>query len=214
MSTSKKTSTTASTQDQQAETKLSSDNAATTTTDAVKNLAAKAEAKSAETAKAVEETVALTKENMETAMRTTQEAYTKSLDESLDTAKDHVAKSSEQLTKGWTEASQNGQETLKAWSDAHTALIKGAEDVAKIWFGTSQTLIDQSIHTTKAIMTASSLSEIVDLQSAHAKTSFDTMVSEMTRMSELSLKAANEAMSPLNSRVNAAMEKAGKPLAA
>ncbi len=156
----------------------------------------------------------MTRQKMEEAMNTTQEAYTKSLDDGLNTAKDHLAKSGQQWTKGWEEASQSGQDTLKAWTESNTAIMKGAEDVAKIWFTVSQSIMDQSVQTAKSMMAASSLSEVVDLQSAHAKNTFDTMVSEMTRMSELSLKSANEAMGPLNDRVNDAMVRMTKPMAA
>ena len=56
--------------------------------------------------------------------------------------------------------------------------------------------------------------EIVDLQSEYAKTSFDNIVSEGTKISEMTVKVANEALEPINARMNAAVEKMSKPVAA
>jgi hypothetical protein len=55
---------------------------------------------------------------------------------------------------------------------------------------------------------------VVDVQSDYARTSFDSLVNEGSKLSELGVKVANEALEPIQSRINVAVEKILKPAAA
>ena len=66
----------------------------------------------------------------------------------------------------------------------------------------------------QALLAARTLREAVDVQTDWAKTSFDKVVAESTKLSEISVKVANEAAEPINARFNAAIEKLLKPMAA
>jgi len=68
--------------------------------------------------------------------------------------------------------------------------------------------------TAKALLAAKTLREAADLQNDWAKASFDKLVAEGTKVSELSVKVANEAFQPLNARMNVAVEKLFKPVTA
>ena len=183
----------------------------TTTTNANTGNTGKKTAQNA--SRAVEETVAATKENMESAVKATQEAYTKGLDNSMSIAREQVDRGSNHVLKSIEDAAAFNREAVDAWATAVGAMNKGMEDFAKSWFTLSRTLVENSLQANRAVMTASSVSEAVDVQSSYAKSAFDTMVSETTRMSEMSLKTANDTMAPISQRVNAAMERFGSSAA-
>ena len=64
-------------------------------------------------------------------------------------------------------------------------------------------MVDHTFVFTGAVKT---IQELVELQNAYAKASIDALVSESTKMQELTVKIANEALAPLSARVNATVE--------
>jgi phasin family protein len=74
--------------------------------------------------------------------------------------------------------------------------------------------METSAQAAKALMGAKTLREAVDLQTDLAKSNFDKFIAESTKLSEMSVKVANEAFEPINARVNVAVEKLLKPIAA
>jgi phasin family protein len=57
------------------------------------------------------------------------------------------------------------------------------------------------------------LREVVDVQSDFARESFDRLMNEGSKLSEIGVKVANEALEPIQARVNVAVEKIFKPAA-
>ncbi len=70
----------------------------------------------------------------------------------------------------------------------------------------TQNVLQMAVAATQAATSARTLREITDLQNDYAKTSFDALVENSTRMSELSLKIANDAAQPLSQRLNETMQ--------
>ena len=56
-------------------------------------------------------------------------------------------------------------------------------------------------------MAAKTVKDFVDIQSDFARTSLDNVLSESTRLSEMSVKVANEAFDPLKAQFNTGFEK-------
>jgi phasin family protein len=56
--------------------------------------------------------------------------------------------------------------------------------------------------------------DLFEVQTGFARAAFDTAFAGATKMTELAVKTANEAVEPLQTRVAKAVEKYGKPLAA
>lgn len=55
--------------------------------------------------------------------------------------------------------------------------------------------------------------QALEIQNEAAKTSFDKLMAEGNKITELSIKVANEAIEPIQARVNVAVEKLIKPAA-
>ncbi len=59
-------------------------------------------------------------------------------------------------------------------------------------------------------MGAKTINDVFDIQSEMMKTNFDSFVAESTRLSEMSMKVANEAMAPLQSSFTTFVERVSK----
>ncbi|MEO0392320.1 MAG: phasin family protein [Pseudomonadota bacterium] len=100
-----------------------------------------------------------------------------------------------------------GKDNVEAMVQSTKILTKGMEDLTKAFFDLAQTSMEQSVSASQAMMKAKSLKEVTDLQNDLAKKSFDQFVAEGTKLSELSIKVANDAAEPLASRVNDVVSK-------
>ena len=63
------------------------------------------------------------------------------------------------------------------------------------------------------MMTAKTMRDVIDLQTDFAKQRFDHLVAEGTKMSEMSVKVANEAMEPLQKQFDTTVSTPTKPIA-
>jgi len=135
-------------------------------------------------------------------------------DKVLGATKDQVEKASQQAFKSYEELSKLGKENLDAYVAATTIYAKGFESIGKAWMTFNQSAMEAGATTAKALLGAKTLREAVDLQSEWAKSTFDKFIAETTKTTETTVKVTSEAMEPITARVNAAVEKAFKPIAA
>ncbi|HYE49246.1 MAG TPA: phasin family protein [Azospirillaceae bacterium] len=164
----------------------------------------------AKTAKTIEQTATDAKQTIEAGVQAAQEVATKNLEQAVAMTKEQVEKVSKQAFQTYDELTSFNKETVDAVIASSQILAKGFETVSKTWVAFAQSSMEQSVSAAKALLTVKTLREAVDLQSEFARTSFDTLVAEATKVSELSVKVANEAIEPISARVNAAVEKFGK----
>ena len=128
--------------------------------------------------------------------------------------RERVEKASQTAFKAVEDFQKLSKENIEAYVQASTIVAKGFEQVGKAWMAFSQEALEQSAAAAKALLGAKSVREAVDLQTEFAKTSFDKFVAESTKLSEQTVKTANEAFEPINARFTVAVEKLWKPLAA
>ena len=116
--------------------------------------------------------------------------------------------------KTYEDLSKFSKENVEAYVAAGTTVFKGFETISRAWANFAQETFDASAQVAKQLLTAKTLREAVDVQTDFAKTTFDKLVSEGTKVSEISVKVTNEAAEPINARFNATIEKFLKPVAA
>ena len=138
------------------------------------------------------------------------EAGKKSVEEALNLTKEQVEKASEAFFKNYDDISVMNKDGVDPFFKAGEVLTKGAESLRKAYFDFVQASAEASVETSKAMMAAKTSKDFVDLQSDFARTSFDNFLSESTRLSEISVKVANEAFDPLKAQFNSGFEKAFK----
>jgi phasin family protein len=154
------------------------------------------------------------KETYEDAANKGTDFIQKGYDQVLGATREQLEKASVSAFKAYEEFSKFQKDNYDAYLAASTIFAKGAENVGKAWMSLTQESLESAAQTAKALLGAKTLREAVDLQSDFAKANFDKLVAEGTKLSELSVKVANEAFAPLNARVNVAVEKMLKPVAA
>jgi phasin family protein len=135
----------------------------------------------------------------------------KGFEDYMGQAKEQVEKAQAQTTKAVADMAAFSKENVDAFVVASTLYAKGFENVGKAWYALTQETVEASAAVAKALLGAKTLKEAVDLQTDFAKTTFDKYVAESTKLSEMSIKVANEAIQPINARVNVAVEKLLKP---
>ena len=136
-------------------------------------------------------------------------ATTETYEQVVETTKAQVEKASEAAVKGYDDFASLQKDGVDALIKASEIWAKGAEDLGKAYFAIANEAVEANSAAAKSLLSAKSLKEVVDLQGELARTSFDKSLSEGARLSELSLKVANEAFQPLQDQFTAAVEKAG-----
>ena len=105
------------------------------------------------------------------------------------------------------EMNANSKKNLEAVVAAATASAKGAEVLGAQAIAFSKAMFESQVAAAKSLSGAKSIQEVVELQTAFAKTSLETYMSEFGKMSETVSASVKESMKPLNERVTATVEK-------
>ena len=104
-----------------------------------------------------------------------------------------------------------GQGNVEAFSKAGQIWAAGVQELGKQVAATAQAHVDQTVATFKALTGVKSFKEAVDLQSALARTAVEKAVADTGKLTDASLKLAEQTWAPLTARVTLAVEKFGRP---
>jgi phasin family protein len=165
----------------------------------------------------VEAAVKVGKENLDAAVKVGTEAATKSyeqavaktkeqVEQAVTLTKENVDKASEAAFKGYDDLAVLGKDTFDALVLTNTIMAKGMEVFGKEVLAYTQASMEDNVAQTKALMGVKSLKELVDLQNDFARARFDRAVAETAKLTDLSVQTANEAMGPLQKRVDVTVE--------
>ena len=95
----------------------------------------------------------------------------------------------------------HSKKNLEAVVASATASAKGAETLGAQAMAFSKAMFESQVAAAKSLSGAKSIQEVVELQTAFAKTSLETYMSEFGKMSETVSASVKESMKPLNERV-------------
>jgi phasin family protein len=115
---------------------------------------------------------------------------------------------------GYGDWADLGRENVAAVIKANAALSQGIEVLSKEFFGCAKIAFESVTHTTAALLGAKTFEDVVQLNTAFAKASLESMLSNSAKLSELGVQVANEALAPLGGRIEATLAKLTKPIAA
>jgi phasin family protein len=130
----------------------------------------------------------------------------------VDTAQDQFAKAAETQFKAADEVAAFGKSNVDAFFQAGAIFFHGMEELTRGMVGLTQAQVETSLSMAKSLIAAKTLTEFTDLQNAYTKSTFDSAVSEATKLSELAIKVTNEALEPISARVMATFEHISKPV--
>jgi phasin family protein len=112
---------------------------------------------------------------------------------------DRAVKTAEQLA----EFNKGNVEALVASSKI---LATGLQDISKHVATTAKANLDETVSTFRALSGVKSLKEAIDIQTSFARTSFEKAIADSGKLTETSLKLAEQAYAPLTARLNVAVE--------
>ncbi|HET6970799.1 MAG TPA: TIGR01841 family phasin [Phenylobacterium sp.] len=117
--------------------------------------------------------------------------------------KDGVEKSLAAMNELNTASKKN----LEAMVASATASAKGAEALGAQAMAFSKAIFDTNVTAAKSLASAKSVQEVVELQTAFAKSALETYMAEFGKMTDTVSSSVKESMKPLNERVTAVVEK-------
>ena len=136
------------------------------------------------------------------------------VDQGVAVAKVNVEKASEAAFKGYDELAVLGQGNFDAFIQSNSVVAKGFEVIGKEFLAFAQRSVEGHMAQARALIGAKDMQEFVDLQNDFAKRRLADTLAETAKLTELSTQVANEAIEPLQKRVDATVETALKAKAA
>jgi phasin family protein len=127
-------------------------------------------------------------------------------------ASSEVKANMEKAMKTAEELVSFGQGNVEAFVRSGQIWAAGVQDIGKQVAASAQAQVDYTVATMKALAGVKSFKEAVDLQSSLARSSLEKVVAETGKLTDASLKLAEQTLAPLTARVTLAMEKFGRPV--
>ncbi len=104
-----------------------------------------------------------------------------------------------------------GQGNMEAVIKSSQILAAGVQDFSKHFAASAQAHMEETMATVKAMTSVKSIKEAMDLQSSFTKTAFEKMVAETGKLTDASMKLAEQTFAPITERVTLATEKFAHP---
>lgn len=121
-----------------------------------------------------------------------------------------VAKGTEAMKDNFEKAMGNfdklttfSKQTMEAFVQSAQAASKGIEALNSEALAYSRHAVEDSVAAAKAILSARSVQELIELNTDYSKTAFDQYVGQVTKFSDMIASTAKQAVNPINSRFNA-----------
>ncbi len=167
-----------------------------------------------EAMKPVAAAVAAGQDTLEAVVKAGTQVASKGYEQAVAMTQEQVEKASSTVFHGYDEVASLGKDNMDACVQCSARAAKGFEALGTEMLAFTQAAMQTGFSTAQALAAAKSLRELMDLQSAYSRSSFDSLVAESAKLTELSIAVTNEAMEPLQTRVTVTVEKLMKPLAA
>jgi len=157
-------------------------------------------------------------------MTTATAAAKSGFDQSVGALQDSAAGSMAGFEKTQTEVKANMDKVMKSAEEMVSfsqgnveAIVKsgqiwaaGVQDLSKAFAATAQAQMDAAMAAMKALSSVKSLKDAIELQSSATRGSVETVMAETGKLTDASMKLAEQAMAPIAARVTLAAEKFGR----
>src|SRR5579864_1505465 len=105
------------------------------------------------------------------------------------------------------EINTHSKKNMEAVVASVTAATKGAEALGAQAMAYSKKSMEDQVAAAKSLTTAKSVQEVVELQTAWAKSALEAYISELNKASETVAASVKDTFAPINERVTALVEK-------
>jgi phasin family protein len=120
---------------------------------------------------------------------------------------EHMQKSAQGMMQMCEEMSNYARESMDVAMRSMTAMTKGCDETVRSTGGLMQESMSRVMSASKTLLDAKSLQEMVNLHNELMKDCFDCWMTGAGRLSEISTRAAKEALEPVAQHANNAMGK-------
>lgn len=161
-------------------------------------------------AKNLEQAVTAGKDTIEQVVKASQSAASKGYEKAVALTKEQVdaaVKAQTAAFRSYEDVVASTKENIEAVVKASQTLTAGLQEIGKSVYGLTQQAVEDSVAAGRQILATKSLRDAVDLQSALAKNHLDRVLSESTRLGDQTVKLFEEAFAPVQARVNAAVDR-------
>lgn len=120
----------------------------------------------------------------------------------------------EKAVQSFDEANTFGKQTVEAFVSAGQVAAKGLETLNAETLAFAKSQFESGVAASKTVLAAKTLPELIEAQTVAFRSLFEGGVAQGTKMGEMASKIAQDAFAPVNAQFQAAAGKFAKPLAA
>ena len=127
---------------------------------------------------------------------------------------ENAVKAGTEAFKGYEDVVSYGKANVDAVMKSNAIFLKGVQDINKVLFGLAQESIEDSVAVSKKMLACKTVQDVVEIQTAVASSNYAKALKDSGKITDMSVKLAEEAGQPIAKRVNETVEKITKPIAA
>jgi hypothetical protein len=124
----------------------------------------------------------------------------------------------EKLTNSYvqaaTEANTVLRDTVNATLESISIMTNGCSELCNSLSSLVQKQLEQSLKISQSMMSTSNVNDLVNTQNTVMKSNFETMMSDLNNISQISSRIAQKAAEPVTKNLNASLTKISKVKAA
>lgn len=120
---------------------------------------------------------------------------------------EHIEKTTQGVMKACEDASGMARDHMDAAMKSAAVVGKGVEEIVRNTSSMIQDSLTRGMEVSKNIMSAKSVPEALSTHSEYMKDCFDTWVAVAGKVSEISARMTQEAMSPISEQANSTISK-------
>ncbi len=121
---------------------------------------------------------------------------------------EHMDKVANSLMQACNDMNKIARDTLSAALQSATVVTKGCEELCESMNTMTQNALSSGMKAGQAMMGAKTVRDLMDTHTNLMKNGFDSMMSEMSKITQISTRIAQQAAEPVANQVNAAISKA------
>ncbi|MBY0428679.1 MAG: phasin family protein [Alphaproteobacteria bacterium] len=134
----------------------------------------------------------------------------KTMESKMQNAAEHIEKANRELSTRVEEAASFNSNNLDAAVQAVNVVAEGIKDVNQTICNSIQQALQTAMSTGKAMMGVKNLRDLMEIQTEYLKATFDTVMADTTKISEIAVRCSSQAAEPISARVTEVVEKVSK----
>lgn len=105
------------------------------------------------------------------------------------------------------DATALNKDQMDAFMQSGNLWVRGTEEIVKTCVSLAQEAMEKNSEAMKTLMGCKTLNELTETQTKLAQQSFDDLVTNATKISELTVKIATDSLEPINSQFSKTLKK-------